>query len=52
MERLFRPNSPAMRFMSNAADIVALNLIWLVCCLPVIMCIPCWRTSTTRWEIR
>jgi len=36
MGRLFRPDSPAMRFMSNVADIVALNLVWLVCCLPVV----------------
>lgn len=36
MGRLFRPDSPAMRFMSNVADLVALNLIWLVCCLPIV----------------
>lgn len=36
MGRLFRPDSPAMRFMSNVADVVALNLVWLVCCLPII----------------
>lgn len=36
MGRLFRPDSPVMRFMSNVADIVALNLVWLVCCLPIV----------------
>lgn len=36
MGRLFRPDSPAMRFMSNVADLVALNLIWLICCVPIV----------------
>lgn len=36
MGRLFRPDSPAMRFMSSVADMVALNLIWLICCLPIV----------------
>lgn len=36
MGRLFKPDSPAMRFMSNVADLVALNLIWLVCCVPIV----------------
>lgn len=36
MGHLFKPDSPVMRFMSNVADLVALNLIWLVCCLPII----------------
>lgn len=36
MGRLFQPDSPVMRFMSIVADLVALNLIWLVCCLPVV----------------
>lgn len=36
MGRLFRPDSPAMRFVSNIADLVALNLMWLVCCIPLV----------------
>lgn len=36
MGRLFKLDSPVMRFMSNVADLVALNLIWLVCCLPIV----------------
>lgn len=36
MGRLFNPDSPVMRFMSNVADLVALNLIWLVCCVPIV----------------
>lgn len=36
MGHLFKLDSPVMRFMSNVADLVALNLIWLVCCVPII----------------
>lgn len=36
MGRLFHPESPLMRFLTNVADLVALNLIWLICCAPVI----------------
>lgn len=35
MGRLFHPDSPVVRFLSKAADLIALNLIWLICCLPV-----------------
>lgn len=36
MGRLFNLDSPIMRFMSNVADLAALNLIWLVCCAPIV----------------
>ncbi len=36
MGRLFKLDSPVMRFMSNVADLVALNLIWLICCVPIV----------------
>lgn len=36
MGRLFNLDSPVMRFMSNVADLVVLNLIWLVCCVPIV----------------
>ena len=36
MGHLFKLDSPLMRFLSNATDLVALNLIWLICCVPVI----------------
>lgn len=36
MGRLFNLDSPVMRFMSNVADLVALNLVWLVCCVPIV----------------
>lgn len=34
--KLFIPDSPLMSFLSRVADIVILNVLWLVCCLPVI----------------
>lgn len=36
MDKLFGPDSPVVRFLWKLADLVALNLIWLVCCIPVI----------------
>ena len=36
MGHLFKLDSPLMRFLSNVADLIALNLIWLICCVPVI----------------
>lgn len=36
MGRLFGVDSSVMRFMSAVADLVALNLIWLICCVPII----------------
>lgn len=36
MGRLFNLDSPVMRFMSNVADLVVLNLIWLICCVPIV----------------
>lgn len=29
-------DSPLMRFLSNVADLIALNLIWLICCVPIV----------------
>lgn len=36
MGRLFQPDSPVMRFLTAVADLIALNLLWLICCIPVI----------------
>lgn len=36
MGRLFHPESPLMRFLENVADLILLNLLWLVCCIPVV----------------
>lgn len=36
MGRLFQPDSPIIRFLSAVADLIALNLLWLICCIPII----------------
>lgn len=36
MKSLFSPDSPVMRFLSTLVDLMLLNLLWLVCSLPVI----------------
>lgn len=36
MGQLFHPDSPAIRFLWKAADLIALNLLFLICCIPVI----------------
>lgn len=36
MDKLFGPDSPVVQFLWKLADLVALNLLWLVCCIPVI----------------
>lgn len=36
MGRIFNPDSPVFRFLNNMADLVILNLIWLICCVPVV----------------
>ena len=36
MSHLFHPDSPVIRFLWKAADLIALNLVWLVCCIPII----------------
>lgn len=33
--KLFNPDSPVMSFLSQVADLVILNILWLVFCLPV-----------------
>ena len=34
--RIFRYNSPLMTFLSRLADLMILNMLWLLCCLPII----------------
>lgn len=36
MKRLFDPDSPIMRLLADLADLVVLNLLWLLCCLPIV----------------
>lgn len=34
--KLFNPDSRIMVFLSRVADLVILNILWLVCCIPVV----------------
>lgn len=34
--KLFNPDSRIMIFLSRVADLVILNVLWLVCCIPVV----------------
>lgn len=36
MNRLFNFESPLMQILNDVADLILLNLIWLICCIPVI----------------
>ena len=36
MGKLFSPDSPVIKFLWKAADLIALNLIWLICCIPIV----------------
>ena len=36
MGNLFRPDSPLMRFMMLITNLVALNLLWLLGCVPIV----------------
>ena len=36
MGKLFSPDSPAIKFLWKMADLIALNLIWIICCIPVV----------------
>lgn len=35
MNKLFRVNSPLMRKLAQLPDLILLNLLWIICCLPV-----------------
>ena len=36
MGNIFRWDSPLMKFMMLITNLVCLNVLWLVCCLPVV----------------
>lgn len=36
MNKLFDPDRPLMRFLAELADLAVLNLLWLLCCLPMV----------------
>ncbi len=36
MSRLFDPDAPLMRFLSRVADLMILNILWIILCIPVV----------------
>ena len=36
MGKLFNIDSPVMRFLGKVADLMILNLVTLLCCIPVV----------------
>lgn len=35
MGQIFSPESPTVRFLTRLSELIALNLIWLACCIPI-----------------
>ncbi len=35
MKSMFDPNSPLMQLLTKIADLIILNVLWILCCLPV-----------------
>ena len=35
MKKIFDPDSPILRFLTQAAELAWLNILWVVCSLPV-----------------
>lgn len=40
MGSIFHPDSKFFGFMSNVANLMILNLLWMICCLPVVTIVP------------
>ena len=36
MSELFNMDNPFWRFMGKIADVIILNLLWIICCIPII----------------
>lgn len=36
MERFFNLNNPVLVFLEKTANLIILNLLWLVCCIPIV----------------
>ena len=36
MKSIFRPDSPLMKFMMLITNLLCLNVLWILCCIPVI----------------
>lgn len=35
MNRLFNPDNPVMRFLGKLGNAIYLNLLWMICCIPI-----------------
>lgn len=35
MGQMFSPDSPTVRFLTRFSELIALNLLWLICCIPI-----------------
>ncbi len=35
MKSMFDPNSPLMQLLTKIADLIILNILWILCCLPM-----------------
>lgn len=40
MNKLFRSDSPLVETLGKIADMVALSLLWILCCLPIVTVVP------------
>lgn len=40
MGNLFNSDSPIMLFLEKAANLIILNLLWIICCIPIITIVP------------
>ena len=36
MKNLFHPENPVMQFLSRVGDLIIVNALFLLCCLPVV----------------
>lgn len=50
MGHIFSPDSPTVRFLTRLSELVALNLIWLACCIPVFTIGP--STAAMHYVVR
>lgn len=55
MRGVFNPDSPMMRALGVVWDLIVLNLLFLVCCIPVVTigpAITALHYVTTKWRVK
>lgn len=50
MRKMFHPDSPLMCVLNGVTDLIILNIIWLICCIPVITIGP--ATTSMYYVVR